>query len=257
MSEPAEGAGAPGAKGGMTFRGLGCLIIAGVAVAAVVAVALERPSGPPPGQAKAAEAARAGRADEAEADDAVKALRTYYDAGQAVAAADWRWAKCHDETKGFDAVLACAKSVNDEISSIRARAPMRPMAGSTCGHEIEDAHRAYIDGQDRFHGDVVDWLLANRAALSGPLRRAALPAVCGAASNPCDGRPVDTSQKYGSTHGASYARVMAVECTKRLFSCGAADNVCFINKAASRLGLGTEASTTRDLAVRSTGRAIR
>jgi hypothetical protein len=254
------GASAPAEKRGLTGRGLGCLIIAGVVVVAGVGVALERPSSPPPASpprdVAAAAAERAGRAEDAEADDAVRMLRAYYDLGQAVAAADWRWAKCHDETVGFDALLACEKGVLAEVHGLRARMPPGASATSTCGHEIEDAHRFYADGQERLHSDLVAWLEKNRAALVPAMRRKALPDACSAAAKACDSRPTDASERYGAIHGASYARVNAIECTKRLFKCGAADNVCFVNKVASRLGLGPEANRSGDLAVRSTGRRI-
>ncbi|WP_437643745.1 hypothetical protein [Sorangium sp. So ce362] len=249
----------PARKPGLTGRGLGCIIIVGALVVALVGVALERPNRVGGGGAhRPATQTEAQRADDAEADDAVRVLRAYYGIGQAVAAADWRWAKCHDETKGFDPLLDCAKSVGADIQALRARIPAPALATSSCGHEIEGAHRRYVEAQERFHADVVAWLEKHRAALTAPLKRAALPdGACDAAPKACEAQPIDASEKYGPGDGASYARVNGIECTKRLFTCGAADNVCFVNKVASRLGLGPEASRLGDLTVGSTGRRIR
>ena len=61
---------------------------------------------------------------------------------------------------------------------------------------------------------------------------------------------------------ASYARMMAVNCTRTLFQCGiAADNVCWINKVADRLGVCVrpipKIKTDSPLSVRGTGTRIR
>ncbi|WP_437710535.1 hypothetical protein WMF45_37045 [Sorangium sp. So ce448] len=124
-------------------------------------------------------------ADDAEADDAVRALRAYYDLGQAVAAADWKWATCHGKTKGFEPLLACEKGVLDEIQSLRARMPTASTK-STCGNELEDAHRLYVDGQERLHGDTVAWLEKRRAALTAAMRGRALSDACPAAGKACE-----------------------------------------------------------------------
>lgn len=54
--------------------------------------------------------------------------------------------------------------------------------------------------------------------------------------------------------GPSFERVNAIECTKTLFTCGAHDNVCWVNKVADRLGLGD--GRPGPLSVRATGVAI-
>lgn len=248
----------PGAKSGITGRGLGCIVIACVASLAVLLAVVERPSGPSQsGAGQVVAQASAGRADDAEADDAVRMLRAYYELGQAVAVADDRWAKCHDETVGFDALLACAKGVHEEVARLRAKLPPVRAASGACGHEVEGAHRAYIEGQERFHADVVAWLEKYRTALARPLSRAALPdGACDAAPKACEAQPIVYAETYGAGDGASYARVNGIECTKRLFRCGPADNVCFVNKVASRLGLGPEAKRSGDLSVRSTWRRV-
>jgi hypothetical protein len=257
-AEAGAGAAAPSAGRKLGARGVGCLIIAGVATVATVGAVLERPATPPSAAVNAAPTAaqdRAARADDAEADDAVRALRAYYDLGQAVAAADWKWATCHDKTKGFEPLLACEKGVLDEIQSLRARMPTAS-AKSTCGHEIEDAHRLYVDGQERLHGDIVAWLEKRRAALTAAMRGRALTDACPAAGKACEDLPPGMSERYGAIHGASYARVHGIECTMRLFQCGPADNVCSVSKVASRLGLGPDAKRSGDLAVRTTGRRV-
>ncbi|WP_437783594.1 hypothetical protein [Sorangium sp. So ce1097] len=247
---------------GLTGRGLGCIIIVGVFAVAAVGVLMERPSGPAPSGAtqavtNAAAPAAAQPAD-LEADDVVRVLRALYPIGQAVAAADWDWSTCHDETVGFDALLSCAKAAHTKIRALQAKMPAATVASSACGKDIEQAHRAYIDGQERYHADVVAWLEQHRAALTPALRRRSLPdGACDAAQKACDAMPIDVASKYGAEHGASYARVNMIECTKQLFVCGSTDNVCYIGKVADRLGLGSDGAPRDGLLVRSTGRRLR
>ena len=252
-------AGAPEKKGGLTGRGLGCLIIVGVFVVGAIGVAMEPKHGPvvasPPPPSRPPSFERADRADEEAAADVVRAMRAYYELGLAVAAADWKWATCHDETVGYDALLACERAVHAEIQVLRAKLPAAS-AASPCSREVEEVHCAYIDGQARFHADILAWLEANRATLAPAMRRKTLGnGACDVAQKACDARPVDAAEKYGSVYGASYARVSTVECTQRLFQCGAEDNVCHLNKVAERIGLGPDARRG-DLAVRSTGQRI-
>ncbi|WP_437731283.1 hypothetical protein [Sorangium sp. So ce1335] len=260
----ALGVEADGGRSGPARQPLGCrqylaLALLGGLVAWTIAVLVikneQRPVARP--STVAAQPKPAHPAD-LEADDVVRVLRALYPIGQAVGGADWDWSTCHDKTVGFDALLSCAKEAHTKIRAQQAKMPTGTIASSACGKDIEQAHRAYIDGQERYHADVVAWLEQHRAALTPALRRRSLPdGACDAARKACDAMPIDVASKYGAEHGASYARVNTIECTKQLFVCGSTDNVCYIGKVADRLGLGSDGTPRDGLLVRSTGRRLR
>jgi hypothetical protein len=84
-----------------------------------------------------------------------------------------------------------------------------------------------------------------------------MPDACDSIESVCASKPDATDTKYGAGDGASYSRINTIECTAPLFRCGYMDdNVCLVNKVASRLGLGPEA-TSDPLFLRSNGQRIR
>ena len=209
---------------------------------------------PPAAPVDAGEAAEVLPPDEAAKDVAI-VLKGTYPLSCKAAGATSDWATCHDETKGFDNVLRCAKAAQTKARSVVARVPS-DTPRSTCGKAIATASRGVVMTAAKMLDDVVAWLEKHRAQLMGPMANAALSDACDAVN--CDDMPNEFTAPY---EGASYARVMGVNCTKTLFQCGtAADNVCWINKVADRLGLAcdpTENKTDSPLSVRSTGMRIR
>ena len=193
-----------------------------------------------------------------EADDAVATLRAYYPLGQLVGHQDFMWATCHDETKGYAALLTCERGVVAEIGAAVARTPAATSAKLPCGKEIETAHRLYLKAQPAFHSDHLKWLESMRARLTARMVGRSQSDACGDDDKLCSGEPMDTDTKYGPDyHGASYSRVNTVECTKRLFECEPpVGNECWIGKVADRLGLG-EKPAFGTLRVRSTGESLR
>jgi hypothetical protein len=192
---------------------------------------------------------------EAAATDVAAVLRAVHPLACAAAGSNNDWAKCHDETKGFDNALRCAQTARAKAKAASAKLPADG-ARSTCGKTISSASRGVVTTTVKMFDDLVAWLEKHRAQLAGPMANATLQDAC--ESMTCDDEPSDILPAY---EAASYARVMDVSCTKTLFQCGpAVDNVCWINKVADRLGVAcdaTENKTDSPLFVRGTGGRVR
>lgn len=209
---------------------------------------------PAPVAQKAAEPAEVLPADDA-ARDVAAVLKAVHPLACKAAGANNDWAKCHDETKGFQNVLRCAQAARAKAKAAASRFPA-DTARSTCGKAISSASRGVAETTAKMFDDLVAWLEKHRTELSGPMANATIGDACETVS--CDDQPSEFAEGY---EAASYARVMAVNCTKPLFQCGnAGDNVCWINKVAARLGVacdGAENKTDSPLSVRATGTTIR
>lgn len=177
--------------------------------------------------------------EETEAADAVQVIRRLYPLGQSIGAEDWKWATCHDETKGYTALLACERGVSQRIADLAKSLPPEAIATQACGRTIEAAHRQYIQGQAAFHADHLAWLERLKPKLTVPMAGKSQSDACD--EKLCADEPHDFQPKYGAPDGANYGHVNSVECVKELFDCAPpTGNVCWINKVANRLGVGPE-----------------
>lgn len=191
--------------------------------------------------------------EEAAADTA-RAIKSLHPAACKAASNNSAWAGCHDETKGYDRVLACARRGLAKARAARAQLPKARSSVSVCGKAVEGAAREVVDGSAELLEKVVAWLEANRSKLAGPLATAPLSEACDTVD--CSELPSEfTIEK------ASYARVSSIECTMPLFRCGGGweNVVCRFNEVASRLGVAcdpAENKTSSPLLVRATGRLV-
>ncbi len=175
-------------------------------------------------------------ADDADADDAVTVLRAYWPIGLQAAQADSKWSTCHDETKGYDPYLKCLTEAYTLVFAANRRLDDAPHASRVCGKEIETAHRDYLAAQLKLFDDRLKWTKAARAELVPRMAAASIWDAC-QPDGSCKGQPIAGVAGEPAT---DYSRIMNVGCTKTLFRCDKADNVCWINKVAARLGLGPD-----------------
>lgn len=195
--------------------------------------------------------------DDIAAIDTMNAIRTFHPAACSAAggAGGDDWATCHDETKGYANLLRCAQNAKNASEAALRSLPSNEPA-SECGREIATASTSMVRASVTLYTDLIAWLEKNRSRLEGPLKTSPLTDVCNRLD--CGDQP---SQFDGRYELASYATVSRIECTKALFQCGRArDNVCWINKVASRIGVACDPSENKPddpLFVRSTGTRLR
>jgi hypothetical protein len=183
-------------------------------------------------------------ASASEAKTTAGAVRQFYPLDCAANAASWKWATCHDETKGFDQVLACATAARDEADATSARFPAaQPGPDPSCGGTIETNSRAFVELTAMYLDDLVVWLAAHRNSLAGPLKKSAFQDLDNDRLKV--GMPNAWDQKYGGSDpaGVRFGWVNDIVCTKALYRCGLQDDdVCWVQKVASRLGAACDAS---------------
>ena len=174
-----------------------------------------------------------------EAQDAVKALRAFWPIGrEAAAAASEKFDHCHDDLKGFTNLERCISEIVSTVTAAEGKLPPAPVARLPCGKDIEAAHRQYVAAARRFQTDFLAWLRANKGKIAPAMAAKTLPDASEAFEDVWAKKPMENDDHYGDQWGASYGRVMNVECTKQLFACPLpTGNVCWINKVAGRLGL--------------------
>jgi len=182
------------------------------------AAAYERAKGE---QAKREAQFKASGADE-EAYDAVGTLRIFWPLAYEVAGH-----QCENSTR------VCLKANLPRMQEAAQKVPAEQVSQGSCGKEIEDRSRRFINGRLAFAKDMLDFLERKRAE-----------------------KPVDFEPEY-----PDWPTINGVECTKTLFQCGPTNNVCWVNKVADRLGLGTGKSFGSShpndrLLVRSTGTVL-
>jgi hypothetical protein len=102
------------------------------------------------------------------------AVRQMYPIDCAAADAWWKWATCHDTTKGFAPLLACVTAARDESDAARNRLPAAQEASEGCAGTVETQSRAFVTMTALLLDDVVTWLATHQAALTGPLRATSL-----------------------------------------------------------------------------------
>jgi hypothetical protein len=170
-------------------------------------------------------------------------------------AASWKWATCHDETKGFTPLLACTTAARDQARAAAARLPAMtaPNADAPCAATVEAQSRLFVANTATYLDDVVTWLTAHKAALVGPLRASSLHEIDDDKLKA--DMPHDYDKKYGgdAAKGESlrFGWVNDISCTKALYRCGTEDDPsheltyidCGMMAAAARLGVACGTSS--------------
>lgn len=205
---------------------------------------------PAPGQAKTEPSASP---IDLEGADAVRVIRLYYPLGRKAEHADWTWAGCEDDTKGYGNLFKCEQATADLVASVAAEVYQKnPTAVGDCGKQIEDAHRKYLTSLSVFHADHLAWFIRMKSQLATAMVGKTQRDAC---SERCRGEPQE-GESGTPYEGANYSNVN-VKCVAELFDCTPPiGNVCWINKIASRLGIGPDASPGL-LMVKQTGTVIR
>jgi len=176
-------------------------------------------------------------------------IRRFYPIACDANAASWKWDTCHDETKGFDPLLACTTAARDQAKAAAARLPpAQPTPDETsCGGKVDANTRAFVVGTAMYLDDVVTWLTAHRATLVGRLRASPLQDLDDDKLKA--GMPHDYDSKYGSDVDAGdvlrFGWVGGMVCTKALYRCGTETDPshkltyveCGMTAAAARLGV--------------------
>jgi hypothetical protein len=186
-----------------------------------------------------------------EAKTTAVAIRQFYPIDCAANAAWWKWATCHDETKGFDQVLACATAARDEVKAARARLPAQPPpTDASCSAAVELKSRTLVESMTAYLGDLVPWLAAHRAKLAGPLRTSSVFHLDD--EKLTEGMPQETDEKYrGDAPMLGFGMVNDIACTNTIYRCGllnspdscqglvltASPNCCGMRQTALRLGV--------------------
>lgn len=192
-----------------------------------------------------------------EALGAAKVLVAYHPVACRVADASDAFGQCHDGARGYDAALACARDAlelaNAEIESL----PSEEGVGPDCGSQIRASIHTSGIVTARFLSDFVDWMESNKAALKRAMRGGTIVDACDRDESICRSKPSEHDPyKYA---GFGYAHVQArADCTAELFVCGEPNNVCWISKVASRLGVACDPSenTPSPLLSKATGKRI-
>lgn len=191
--------------------------------------------------------------DDAAARDTADAIRATYSSFCAIADAQSKWDDCHDHTKGYSAVLKCAQDARNMAYAVTFAAPRTT---SACGSNIVSSTSTIIKGMRVYLDDTVTWLTVRAVPLKKALATRSMSDACDDID--CSTLPFNGGD--GKYSDASLVPITSIECTKDLFQCGRArDNVCWINKVASRLGIvceGDSVMTDDPLFVRSTGTRI-
>jgi hypothetical protein len=167
------------------------------------------------------------------------------------------WDECTKERKSYDQLKACAAaSLEDGRAATTAVNSLAKTIGTTpCSQDLELRLRQSAEANGQFLADVAAWLDRNKASITRV-----------AAKGPIRDLRDEIPDEFPSFDGTKYPGRGAhvnIECTKTLFQCGYANNVCWVNKVADRLGLNCKESTPKTsddpdhvLRERATGRVI-
>lgn len=190
-----------------------------------------------------------------EAPETAMALATYHPVACRIGAADWSFGTCHDDVNGYGNSLACVRKA---LAAAKAELPKTPSADDAtgCAGSIRKGIRESGDVTARFLADFVAWMEANRGALQTAMARKPLSEACDDLEDVCSLKPSQYDPKYD---GYGYAHVQKhAQCTKSVFVCGTDDNVCWLPKVASRLGVACDPNenTTGPLLSRATRQRI-
>jgi hypothetical protein len=165
------------------------------------------------------------------------------------AAASWKWATCHDQTKGFDVLLACTTAARDQAKAAAAElppfAPANP--GTPCAAAVAAKSNAFVTNTATYLDDLVTWLGAHKATLVGPMRNST---IWGLSDDKLkEGMPHEYDKKYGGDEAKGeslrFGWVNDIACTKSILRCGTEEDPahkltyieCGVQAAAIRLGV--------------------
>jgi hypothetical protein len=180
-------------------------------------------------------------------------IRHFYPIDCDAHAAWYKWATCHDETKGFDALLACTTAARDQAKAAAARLPRTTTSSpdAPCAATVEAQSRVFVTNTATYLDDVTTWLTAHKTALVGPLRASSLQDID--SDKLKADMPHDFDRKYGADAGEplGFGWVNDIACTKALYRCGTEDDPsnkltyidCRVMAVAARLGVACGTSS--------------
>lgn len=170
------------------------------------------------------------------ADEEVRGVvQLLWPAARKVTAIDWTWAGCHDKTVGFDESRACLQKAITDAEEVARALPKAPLkVTSSCGKEVEEAHRAQIQGKIDYFRDEAAWM-DKRAAQLRP--RMKTRSVWNASDDdngrpPINGAPINGDDKYA---GMGLMHITAVSCLRTFYGC--TGDVCVQTHANAQTGL--------------------
>lgn len=170
------------------------------------------------------------------ADEEVRAVvQLLWPAARKVTEIDWTWAGCHDKTVGFDESRACLQKALTDAEAVAQALPKAPLkVTSSCGKEVEAAHRAQIQGKIDYFHDEAAWMDKQAAKLRPRMKTQSIwnatdddngrPAINGA--------PMSGDDKYA---GMGLMHITAVSCLRTLYGCPG--DVCVQTHANAQTGL--------------------
>jgi hypothetical protein len=170
------------------------------------------------------------------ADEEVRAVvQLLWPAARKVTEIDWTWAGCHDKTVGFDESRACLQKALTDAEAVALALPKAPLkVTSSCGKEVEAAHRAQIQGKIDYFRDETAWMDKHATKLRPRMKTQSVwnasdddngrPAI--------DGAPLNGDDKYT---GMGLMHITAVSCLRALYGC--TGDVCVQTHANAQTGL--------------------
>ncbi len=91
-------------------------------------------------------------------------IRALWPVARDADSADWKWAKCHDETKGYETARECLGHALASASRAQKKLPeTRPK--TECGKSVADAHKTFVDNRVEHMTAYATWMDKNEVAL--------------------------------------------------------------------------------------------
>lgn len=200
--------------------------------------------------------------DDLEAQELALVIKTKYPIVLSVGDQQSKWAKCHDETLGFQNMKNCLQECSQKIDKIK---------GVILTHQLSPAAQSAIDVNNLFDefvitnsflfDDRLKWVQKNEQRLQLLMSNKSLWKACDGGINCYDEKNSFPSED-GLYDKASWMHVSkASEYTSKIFICGTKENWCSENKAASRLKVNPGETCNNNipyckLLVRATGKEL-
>lgn len=170
------------------------------------------------------------------ADDEVRSVvQLLWPAARKVTEIDWTWAGCHDKTVGFNESRACLQKAITDAEEVARALPKGPFKiSSSCGKEVEAAHRAQMQGKIDFLHNEIAWMDKHAAKLRPRMKTQSV----WNASDDDNGRPaIDDAPLNGDDKyaGMGLVHITAVSCLRTLYGC--TGDVCVQTHANAQTGV--------------------
>lgn len=200
--------------------------------------------------------------DDLEAQELALVIKTKYPIVLSVGDQQSKWAKCHDETLGFQNMKNCLQECSQKIDKIK---------GVILTHQLSPTSQSAIDVNNLFDefvitnsflfDDRLKWVQKNEQRLQLLMSNKSLWKACDGGIN-CHDEKNSFPLEDGLYAKASWGHISkASEYTSKIFICGIKENWCSENKVASRLKVNPEETCNENipyckLLVRATGKEL-